>query len=252
MKNKVLLIFILILCMFSSTAFAEEWKFQLEPYAMASNIEGNASIGRAIGADVDVDFSTILENLEGAALIHFEAHHQTGWGLSIDYGFMELGGKTSNDNGSSAKVTVRQGVFEALGIYKTALSNGTLDYFTGIRWWDNDLDFDIKVSALSGDGIVKEIKADWIDIVLGVRWQEKINENWSFHAQADIGGFGLESEFTSSLSTGVQYKISDLMTLNLKYKATWVDFDEGNIGQPEYFEYDTVTHGPIIGLIFNF
>jgi hypothetical protein len=42
------------------------------------------------------------------------------------------------------------------------------------------------------------------------------------------------------------------MTLDLKYKATWVDYDEGQQGQVDYFAYDTVTHGVVIGLMFKF
>ena len=54
--------------------------------------------------------------------------------------------------------------------------------------------------------------------------------------------FGIGHDFTSSIATGVQYKISDLMTLNMKYKALWLYFEEGNKGNPGYFQYDTVTH----------
>ncbi|MGL1956698.1 MAG: hypothetical protein OCD00_05210 [Colwellia sp.] len=251
-KSMFNLVSIIAVSVFSSNIYAQDWNYQFEPYIMATNIEGDASIGRVSGVNLDIDFGTILDNLEGAALAHFEAHHQSGWGVSIDYGFMDLGGEVSNDNGSLTNVRVRQGVFEALGIYRTKLSNGSVDYFAGTRWWDNDIDVSVQVSALPGDGVEYNIKEDWVDLVVGVRWLHEINKQWTFQAQADIGGFGIGSEFTSSLATGLQYKISDLMTLNLKYKATWVDFDEGNSGEQGYFQYDTVTHGPIVGLIFNF
>ena len=165
---------------------------------------------------------------------------------------MDLGGKKRNDNGSSTNIEVRQGVFEALAIYRTKVAKGTVDYFAGIRWWDNDIEIDVNISALPGDGFSRDVKADWVDPVVGVRWLHDINKKWTFLAQADVGGFGVESEFTSSVATGFQYEISGLMTLDMKYKATWVDFEEGTFGEPGYFQYDTVTHGPVIGLIFNF
>jgi hypothetical protein len=41
--------------------------------------------------------------------------------------------------------------------------------------------------------------------------------------------------------------------LDLKYRALWVDYEnDGTKGQPGYFEYDTVTHGSLIGFIFKF
>lgn len=252
MNYKALIGFVLGTVFISTKTLADEWKYQLEPYVMITSIKGEASIGRITGAEVDVDFDTILDNLESAAMLHFEAHHVSGWGLAFDYGYMDLGGKIRNNNGSYANVEVRQGVLEALGVYRQKLSNGTLDYFAGIRWWDNDLEVDIQISALPGDGLKREVKAGWVDPVVGVRWLSDINKNWTFQAQADVGGFGVESEFTSSIAAGVQYKMSDSMTLNMKYKGTWVDFEEGEAGDKDYFQYDTITHGPVIGLIFNF
>ncbi|AAZ26430.1 hypothetical protein [Colwellia psychrerythraea] len=229
---------------------ADEWSFQLEPYVMVTSIDGDASLGRVDGVGVDVDFDTILNNLDSAAMAHFEAHHDSGWGMSLDYGYMDLSGKKTNKNGSVVTAGVRQGVLEGLGMYRTQLSTGTLDYFAGVRWWDNDISTGIALSQLPGNDLNRDVKAGWIDAVVGVRWLADINEQWTFLAQADIGGY--EANFTSSIQTGVQYEISELMTLDMKYKATWVDYDEGHQGQVDYFQYDTVTHGLIIGLIFKF
>ena len=38
----------------------------------------------------------------------------------------------------------------------------------------------------------------------------------------------------------------------MQYKATWVDYENGTPGQAGYFAYDTVTYGPLMGVIFNF
>lgn len=39
--------------------------------------------------------------------------------------------------------------------------------------------------------------------------------------------------------------------MHLHYKATGVDYDNGNSGT-EAFSYDTVTHGPMAGVAFRF
>lgn len=253
MKNKVLSSLLLsAIGAYSLGVSAQEWNYQLEPYLMVTSIKGDATIGRINADDVDVDFGTILDNLDAAAMVHFEAHHNSGWGVVFDYGFMDLGGNKKNVNGSSADVGIRQGVLELQALYRNKLSNGSLDYFAGVRWWDNDIDVDLNFSALPGDGLVKNVKSDWLDPVIGVRWIRNIDDKWTFLAQADIGGFGISSDFTSSVQSGVMYRINELMTVDLKYKATWVDFEEGNTGQQDYFQYDTVTHGAVIGLAFNF
>jgi opacity protein-like surface antigen len=239
--------------MLPNSAYADDWNFQLEPYAMATTIEGNTSLSRIPNADIKVNFDTILENLESAAMLHFEAHHISGWGMAFDYAYMDLGGTTANDNGSRVTGDVRQGVLEGFAVYRSQINNGHIDVIAGARWWDNDIELIVNATPTKSN-FDREMKSDWVDAVVGIRVQQKLSNNWTFQAHADVGGFGIgsSSDFTASLQAGLLYNINDLMTLDLKYKATWVDFDEGIKGQPGYFQYDTVTHGPVIGLAFKF
>lgn len=230
---------------------AGEWTFAFEPYVLASSIEGDASVGRATGVDVDVDMSDILETLEMAFMGHFEAIHSNGWGVALDYGFMDLGADISGQRGGVIDANVRQGVFEALLLRKGSSRKGQLEYLAGVRWWDNDIDADVDLAVLPGSPSA-DIKEDWIDLVLGVRWSNPVNDEWTFNIRGDIGGFGVESDFTSTASAGFRYKMSESIDLDLQYKATWVDFETGRAGESGYFQYDTVTHGPLIGVIFNF
>ena len=230
---------------------AQDWSFAFEPYVLASSIEGDASVGRATGVEVDVDMSDILETLEMAFMGHFEAHHSNGWGVALDYGFMNLGADISGPRGGVVDAKVRQGVFEAMLIRQRQLGDGSLEYLAGIRWWDNDVDVEIDPAVLPGTAAF-EIEEDWVDLILGVRWSKPVNDQWTMHLRGDIGGFGVASDFTSTLSAGFHYKMTESTDLDLQYKATWVDFETGAPGQSGYFRYDTVTHGPLIGVIFKF
>lgn len=71
----------------------------VEPYLLASSIEGDASVGRVSGVPVDVDFEKILETLSIGAMVHAEAHHTNGWGFIVDYGFMDLEDDISTPRG---------------------------------------------------------------------------------------------------------------------------------------------------------
>lgn len=233
-------------------ATAKDWSFQLEPYGVAANIEGDASVGRATGADVDVDFDTILENLDLAGMIHIEAHHSNGWGMILDYAFMDLGAKSSGSRGGVVDVDVRQATLEAMVSRRFQLDDArSIDLFAGIRWWDNDVDVTIDPALLPGT-VDFEVEEDWVDMMIGARWIRSLSDKWAVHLRGDIGGLGIKSEFTASASLGAHYRFNDRYTLDLQYRAVWVDYDTGTRGQPGYFEYDTVTHGPIIGLIISF
>jgi opacity protein-like surface antigen len=78
-----------------------------------------------------------------------------------------------------------------------------------------------------------------------------LNESWNLSFQGDVGGLSMGSDLTYSAAVGLAWRINETITLDLKYKGLWVDYEEGNPGNPEYFLYDTVTHGVIVGMIFN-
>jgi hypothetical protein len=233
-----------------SHAEADDWSFEFEPYLMASSIEGDAGVGRVQEAAVSVDFSDILETLEIGAMAAFAGQHESGWGFSLDYGFMDLRTDISGPRGGVADARVRQGVFEAL-VTRKAGPGDELHYFAGIRWWDNDLDLSIDPALLPLNPMLST-KEDWVDFVAGFQWTRSVSEEWTFSLRGDVGGLGMESDWTASAVIGFRYGINDRLDLDLKYKALWVDYETGNPGQPGYFAYDTVTHGPIAGLVFKF
>ena len=245
-------ILITALCAFTTApAMADDWTFSIEPYVLAASIAGDASIGRVTGAEVDVDFSTILEKLDMAAMIHFEAHSGNGWGFAFDYGFMDLSDDIFGERGGIVDVRVRQGTFEGLLIRQSSNEAIGLEYFAGFRWWDNDIDIAIDPAILPGTN-QRKVDASWIDLIVGARWTRDLSERWQMQLRGDVGGFGIESDFTSSLSASFLYQFSQRFSLDLQYRALWVDYAEGKSGQPGYFAYDTVTHGPIVGLKIAF
>jgi opacity protein-like surface antigen len=247
--NIVLLACALLLS--SSFAKADDWSYEFEPYMLLSSIEGDTSIGRVSGAPVDVNFGDILEVLDAGVMAHFEAQNSNGWGLSLDYGFMDLRQDSVSPRGGVQNARLRQGVLEALLTKRHKKGEGYVDYFAGFRWWDNDIFLSIDPAVLPG-GVRVDINEDWIDLVFGVRMMKPVSEKWKMYLRGDIGGFGIQSDFTSLVSIGFRYEFSDRMDFDVQYKALWADYENGTAGQPGFYAYDTVTHGPILGLVFKF
>lgn len=230
---------------------ASGWAFMVEPYLLISTIEGDASIGRATGVDVDVDFGDILEILDLGAMVHFEAIRDDTWGVVLDYGFMDLSDKVTTAKGGVLEADVRQGILEAFLMRRFHDGINSVDIFAGIRWWDNDIGVTVDPALLPGTRS-RKIKQDWVDPVIGVRWNHAINDRWNLTLRGDAGGFGVESDSTFSVSASATYSFKSSLALELGYRALWVDFEEGTEQTPGYFAYDTVTHGPLIGLIIKF
>ena len=243
------ILFLLIPLSLSAQLAAGEWDYQAELYLQAVNIKGDTSIGPVV-SDIDLDSGDILSNLDLGGMLHFEALNNTNnLGFLIDYAFMDLDFNTTAGAGHvKANADVRQAVLEALIFKRTPLNEGSIDYFGGMRWWDNNIDVSLKGPIQTNPSAKKEV--DWVDFVLGARWINPINEQWNFIAKGDVGAGG--ADFTSSIAFGAHYRMADSFTLDLQYKASWVDYDEGSKNRSDYFAYDTVTHGPLVGVIYHF
>jgi len=237
---------ILLLMLVPGFCFAgDKWEFIIAPYALVPSIDGDASIGRVEGVNVDVGPDDIINNLELGAMVQLEAHHESGLGVIVAYNFMDLSGGATVPGGRDFKADIYQGIFEGYGSYRVSSARGPLDFYGGVRWWDMDIE-------LKADGIkVVENTPDWVDPVIGVRWMPQISENWHAILKGDIGGFGIASDFTWNLQGGFVWEATSYLSLVFQYRALSVDYSTGTVGNPNRFTYDTITHGPLFGLAFR-
>jgi len=250
--------FILILgvcCSFllSNLTFAEEskqWTVSIEPYVMFTSISGTAGMGRVAGAPVSVRFSDILKNLQFAGMIHTEAHHRSGWGVLVDYGFMNLGADLTGPLGGVTNASVKQGILEILVSRSFMSSNFKFELLGGVRWWNNKIDITLNPVFLPGSPSVA-IRESWVDPIIGGRVTIPLFNKLDFLVRADVGGFGIGSDFTSQVSAGIHYHITEMISIDLQYKALWVNYKNGVSNTPGSFSYDTVTSGPLLGIIFE-
>ncbi len=233
---------------------ADDWDFAIAPYVLAPNISGKTSLGRFVnGADIDVDTKDILRNLDLGAMIHGEVRHKSGFGAIVDYSFMDLSG-TNNAPlvpGAKIKSEVFQGILEAYGSYRfDAAPEHKIDVYGGIRWWQIEMKAK-RYNAPSPD-ISSQRNEDWVDPVIGARWVAEWFPGFRTSLAADIGGFGVGSDFTNSVQGLVIYDPWENVSFAAGYRALWVDYSTGDAGTQDHFSYDTVTHGPQLGVIFRF
>ena len=230
---------------------AGNWDLMIEPYVLATSIEGDASVGRIGGVEVDVDFDTILDNLDFGLMLHGEAIHASGWGVMLDYGLMDLKGDKGNGRGGVADARIKQAVTELALMYRMPLGDGeTWDIFVGARHWENELRLKLVPAGPALDQVTLRNEPNWTDAFLGGRYTMPFSDNWAWYMYADIGAG--DSDFTGTLRAGLDYSFNETWELELGYKGLWVDYEEGRMGTPGSFAYDTVTHGPLVGLKIHF
>lgn len=236
------------------TAEKSSWRNEFQIYGLGISIQGDSQISRMRNkADIDMGPDDVYGNLKLGAMVHYEGLASNGWGIWLDYAFMNLGFDTDKVmiNGSTG---FYQGILEAFVKYRSPMEVGYIDYYGGIRWWHNDIDMDYNVDL----GLPKTLSVkwsgtyDWYDPVLGARWTYPVNDKWRFRLRGDIGGFGIASDFTAAIEAVALYDINEDWQLKMSFKSLWVDYEEGTEGTKDYFAYDTANFGPIIGLTYKF
>jgi hypothetical protein len=222
------------------------WDFTVMPYLFAPSINGDASLG-TVDINVDVDPSTVFENLEGAFLGRVDAKHESGWGFYIDYSMMKLGRGMSLPAGlGTILADIDQQVMDVAATYRVMEGRDTVDVYGGIRYWDLGLE----IVAPGPLGVDRD--ENWVDPMIGLRWERGLSDDWRAIALGDIGGFGVSSDFAWQAAVGGAYDGWKNVSLVFMYRATGVDYDTGTAGTSSYFKYDTITSGPLIGAAFRF
>ena len=217
------------------------WEFAIAPYLVAAGMDGTMTV-KGLEADVDVPFDTILENLDMAAMVHFEMRNDR-WVLSSDLVYMDLEGSTDAAAGT-ATASVTETLFEVAGGYRlspavTLLAGARLvDLGIGIRYAGPNLDREAEASK------------SWVDPIVGVHVTAPLSERWWLGLHGDVGGFGVGSDLAWQTYANIGFRASDLVSVVAGYRAIDIDYQEGS--GHGLFRYDVLTAGPQIGVAFTF
>jgi hypothetical protein len=228
----------------SVTAPEESWTFDVFVYYWSASVAGDVA---ADGDEVD--------NVEGGDgfsgdsalsgfLGHFEAHHGP-WSYALAPIFVKVEASGDESTGVDADVAIRAQVHEA---FVSREINGGWSWMAGARFYAVDTDVDVAVGtfAVDSDGS----SHSWLDPIVGVRFSTRFAEHWSLHARADVGGFGVGSDFAWNAIALVGYHFSEAWSVELGYRALSVDYETGS-GADE-FAFNLAMYGPIIGVAYSF
>jgi len=91
----------------------------------------------------------------------------------------------------------------------------------------------------------------WADPLVGLAMNYRINDKWFVNGYGDVGGFGVASKLTSLGQIAVGYNWTQSFSTTLGYRALYYDYKKNN-GNGGSFRYVTTTHGPVVGLSYNF
>jgi hypothetical protein len=244
MRSFFLVLVVFIGFVFSpAIALSEEtdnWQFDLAPfYLWAISIDGDMGI-RGTTASASVDFNDIWDNLQGVVTARFNAMYREKYGFFVDYNYLDIG-KESAKNALNTEVSFKSQLLNLGGTYRLMDGRHTLDGLAGIRYTNLDAEINLRNIGVSLDG-----DQDWVDPIVGLRYDYSFSDKWSLRLYGDIGGFGVSSDFTWQGLGLIDYQPWKHVAFVAGYRAIGTDYETGS--DADKFTYDNTVHGPVIGL----
>ena len=223
------------------------WDFQIGLPLWASGLDGTTGV-RGRKADVDEDFSDIVDILDFAAALNVEVRRQP-WLLFAN----GLYAKTTTDaepggllGGIINDVELEQKQFLldfGLGYNITPRRPVSLELFAGGRL--QYLDAEISVEFPASDASFSGSKT-WIDPIFGLMAQWRLSRHFTLFAEGDAGGFGVASDLTWQAQGGLEWTINRHLYLRGGYRHLVTDFEDDG------FTYDMTQGGPLLELGLRF
>jgi hypothetical protein len=220
------------------------WKFDAFVYYWSAGVSGDLTLD---GQDVDLDDGG--DGFSGDSALtgflgHFEAHHGP-WSFALAPMFVNLDLTGTESGGVDAEVELRVQVHEAFVAHDLGAN---WNWLAGARYYDLDTTADLSIGGVPAGSVSSQ--RSWVDPIVGLRFHDDLDEHWSVRARADIGGFGVGSDFAWSASAFAGYRFNSCTGAWLGYRALSVDFSRGS-GSSE-LTYDLTMAGPILGVSFSF
>lgn len=232
------------------------WTFEFTPYLWGAAMSGEVGAGSLPTINVHMSFSDILDNLDAGLMGAFEAR-KGRWGLLFDAIYMKLGASaTASRTGAGpigatasagADLEIAQSVFAAALAYRAVEGRTPLDVIGGLRYAKIEADAQIDGSFFAQTtSVARSADKSWVDPYVGVRVLHPLAERWTLVGYADIGGFGVGSDFTWQAAAGVNYEFSKAIAGKFGYRYMSVDYDKDG------FRYDMANSGLYLGAGFRF
>jgi hypothetical protein len=238
---------------FASPARADDGglQFSIAPYIWFAGINGDASVA-GINVPVDKTFSQIIG--EADSVLGFFARIDAQYdrlGFYVDGGFTRLAMSTAIPTGTA----------------KATFDTGMADFamtFRVLDWPGPDINapgaavyglLGGRYMSLSGNLSFPRFSvnqgAQWVDPMIGVEGYVDLGSHFRILLHGDVGGLTNELTWSGAGYVAYVFNIGSVeSSVFLGYKAIGEDYSTGS-GRSE-FAWNTILHGPVLGMSFRF
>ncbi|TAD74127.1 MAG: hypothetical protein EAY70_11625 [Sphingomonadales bacterium] len=191
--------------------------------------------------EFDNSFGEVLGDLDAAVFVSGQFRRNRFVAVA-DVSYAALSREGRVPPGIPASGEVSQLAISALAGARVEDSEGlTVDLLAGARLWDLDGQVDVPLA-----GVALAPGKTFIDPLVAARINAAVAPRLSALLQADIGGFGIGSDFTYQVVATLNYRASDRFFLSAGWRHLHLDYrDRGTL-------FEGSQTGPIIGVTHKF
>lgn len=214
----------------SGVAHAEDWKFDITPYAWVTDIGLDATLGpREI--DKQIPASDLLKVLDTIFQGRFEAKRGS-FGAMVDIFDVtlsdELSGIALPSGGGKADLMSDMGmtILDVGATYDPKGDGQGISFVLGSRLLNERATIDASFGSSSGSSVSRTfVTDDWmVDGLAGVRFRQHLSRHWGFQILADVSSGG--TDYTWSVSPQMSYAFgrAGRYEVTAGYRRMVVDF----------------------------
>jgi hypothetical protein len=229
---------------FTTTADSD-WRYQFSLPGWLPSLNGHMVVqGETLQLDLDV-YDELLPHLNSFFMGSFEVG-KGKWSFLTDLYYISL-----KPSGSLPRAEFDMELQQFIGNFAVFYNlhdseNSRLDVFGGARVNWLKVDVDARGKGPLGRTFSNSADKTWVDPIIGLRYTHDFNDKTFVMAMADVGGFGVSSDFTANAILSLGYRVNDKLSLGLGYKANYVDYTDGDV------TYDITEHGLLLSLDYAF
>jgi len=226
--------FFLALLLAGGPARADDWKLSVTPYAWATDIGVDASLGGRQVVDKQIPVSDLMKALDTIVQGRLEATHGS-FGAMVDgfdvtlsdekSGVVLPGGIGQVDLKSDVGMTI----LDVAGVYDRGGDGRGIALLVGSRLLNQRATIDASLTLVAGPSAAQTYETnDWLaDGLVGIRFRQRFSHHWVVRTQADVSTGG--TDYTWSIAPALSYAFGKLgrYELTAGYRRMVIHFSEG-------------------------
>lgn len=224
------------------------WQFSVSPYFWMAGIKGDVgAFSNLPPSSIDVGFGDIFSHLNGPTAFVAGEAWSGRFGILADVQYLMIKADATTPGPLFGSAMLKQWNFNSTvaGAYRFVdSSTASVDALAGVRIFHIENQIDLSGGLLPPRS--NSIGDTWATPVIGGRLTLPFANGFLFNAYADVGGFGISSDWTWQVYGGMGYRFKNWLSLYAGYR--YLDVRHRNGG----FLYDVSQQGPLVSVQFSF